>query len=181
MDLVDAPNATAITAFAEAIDTELSGTHGAGSWETVSSATFVLSASAPALIAINSGGTITIHRGDSFSVQLTDLGSLVGRTKLWFTVKKNSGDADSKSLIQIEETGQLLYLNGAAAVTPAQGTLTVDDEDDGDITIPIDEAATVLLVPGDYLYDVQSLIAGSVTTRTVGKLVVNEDITRAIA
>jgi len=143
--------------------------------------TRTLTQTAAEVAAVLAGSDITIHRGDSFSLSLTGLGNISTRTKLWFTVK--SGDvADTLATIQIEETGGLLYLNGAAG-TALQGDITVDDAVAGDITITLDEAATSLLAIANGLtYDVQVLTAaGGVQTLTEGAATVSRDITRAVS
>lgn len=140
-----------------------------------------LTQSAASVTAAVSGGTITIMRGDTLSASLTGLGSIAARTKLWFTVKSQYGDADAVSVVQIEEAGGLLYLN-AAAGTPANGDITVDDEDDGDITITLAAASTATLTPNDGLsYDVQMLTATGVQTLTSGSCMVVADVTRAVS
>src|SRR5690349_7424088 len=65
-------------------------------------------------------------RGDTFSWPIPGLGPLGDREKLWFTVKKRPGvEADNEAIIQITEAAGLLYLNGEAAETPGDGSLTV--------------------------------------------------------
>jgi len=130
-----------------------------------------------------SGSTITLRRGDTLSASITGLGDISSRTKLWFTVKVKKTDADSASIAQIEETANMLYFNGAAAAVATNGTLTVDDETGGDITIAIDETETddLARVRGLH-YDVQMLdTGGDVTTLAEGRLDIVLDVTRAIA
>jgi len=132
------------------------------------------------LAAALSGSDMSIRRGDSLSVAITGLGSLVGRAKLWFTVKEGYPDADTASIVQIEETAGLLYLNGVASTVPVNGSITVDDAVAGDITIALDEVETAKLRPDSLGYDVQVLNAGDVTTLTVGDATVVADLTRAV-
>jgi len=150
---------------------------GTGVW---ASATRTLTQSAASVAAVLAGSNITIQRGDTESISLTDIGALTGYTKLWFTVKGRKTYADSLSTIQIEKTGGLLYLNGAATTT-SNGSITVDDEATGDITVVIKAAATAVLEPGTYFYDVQMLTASGVTTLTDGSFTVEGDVTRAVA
>ena len=150
---------------------------GTGVW---ASATRTLTQSAASVAAVLAGSDITIQRGDTESISLTDIGALTGYTKLWFTVKGRKTYADTLSTIQIEKTGGLLYLNGAATTT-SNGSITVDDEATGDITVVIKAAATAVLEPGTYFYDVQMLTASGVTTLTDGSFTVEGDVTRAVA
>ena len=145
-------------------------------------ATRTLTQAAASVTAAVSGSDLTIHRGDTFVAALTDIGDISDRTKLWFTVKSSTGDADSEALVQIEETAGLLYINGAAAATAANGSISVSDENDGDLTITLDEAETYKLSPsGSLSYDIQILTsAGVVTTKTSGEATVTADVTRVI-
>lgn len=145
--------------------------------------TRTLTASAAATTSTVSGSKITVTRGDSFSATLTGLGSIAARSKLWFTVKRSQDDPDSEAIIQIEATAGLLYVNRKAAGTTGNGSITIDEEDDGDITITLQEAETATLSKAtDLYYDVQMLdTSGDVTTLTDGYLDVSLDVTRAIS
>ncbi len=128
-----------------------------------------------------SGSTITAIRGDTLVAVLENIGALTGYSKVYFTVKRDYADADTAAIIQIEKTAGLKYLNGAVG-TPANGSLTIDDEASGDITIALDETETAKLDPGVYSYDVQVVrTAGTVSTLTEGTFTVAADITRATA
>jgi len=141
-----------------------------------------LTQSAASVAAVLAGSDITIQRGDTETITLTDIGALTGYSKIWFTVKKGKAYADTNSLLQIEKTDGLLYLNRAVAATSANGSITIVDEATGDITILIKAAATAVLEPGVYYYDVQMLSsAGVVNTLTYGIFTVEADVTRAVA
>ena len=126
------------------------------------------------------GSTITAHRGDTLSAALENIGALTNYSKLWFTVKRDYDDADTAAVIQIEKTGGLLYLNGAAGTT-GNGSLTINDVASGDVTIVLNASETAKLSPGNYQYDIQILrSAGTpVSTLTYGEFVVAADVTRA--
>ena len=149
-------------------------------------ATRTLTASAASTIATVSGSDITIVRGDTLSVSLTGLGALTGYTSLWFTVKDALVDLDSNSIIQIKlnATGLndgLLYFNKVAAVDELQGSIVIDDDAAGDITITLDETLTDdLKAPNSLIYDVQVLNGGNVTTLTLANCTVAADITKSI-
>jgi len=125
------------------------------------------------------GETLTIHRGDSFSATLTGLGSLTGRTAMWFTVKKTpAAELDADAKIQIGESDGLTRLNGEAYATPLHGSLTVDGTS---VTIAIHGLATAQLSVGHrWWYDLQVIDAdGDPYTIAVGYVTVNADVTRA--
>jgi hypothetical protein len=125
-------------------------------------------------------GSVTIHRGDTWTATMTGLGDLSGRTKLWFTVKAREWEADSEALVQIEETGGLLRLANHAPV--GTGSLTVTNAATGSITLALSAAATALLMPGvGYIYDVQMLTGATVRTVGVGAVTVTADTTRAVS
>lgn len=127
------------------------------------------------------GSTITVKRGDSLSAALTSLGNITGYTNIWFTVKEKVADLDTAAIILIDKTTGLLFLNGAAAAVPGNGSITVDDAAAGDITIALQEAETDDLAPDSGLYyDVQVLLAGAVTTLTEGACNISGDVTRRI-
>ena len=132
------------------------------------------------IASVVSGSTITAHRGDTLSAALTNIGALTNNSKLWFTVKRDYDDADTAAVIQIEKTGGLLYLNGAVG-TAGNGSLTINDEATGDVTIVLNASETAKLSPGNYQYDIQILrSAGTpVSTLTYGEFVVPADVTRA--
>jgi hypothetical protein len=142
-----------------------------------------LTDTAIAIAAAVAGGVVTIHRGDSLSAAITGLGDISTRAKLWFTVKRSQSDADTDSIIQIEETAGLVYLNGAdAAARAANGDITVDNAVAGNITITLDEVETDDLVPKTGLYyDVQMLTATDVSTLSAGPCNITADITRVVA
>lgn len=124
--------------------------------------------------------TMILRRGDSWTDDSIDnLGDLSGRTMLWFTAKTGKGQADAAAVFQIEESGGLLFINGAAAGTSANGSITVTDVTAGNITIVLDEVETAKLGPGTIYWDVQVLDAGAIKTLGEGTIVIPADVTRA--
>ncbi len=127
------------------------------------------------------GDTITIHRGDTTTLNITGLGNITGRSKLWFTVKARDSDADTAAIIEIEETLGLVWLNGAAG-TAIQGSLLVTNATTGAVTITLAAAATAALIANqNYRYDMQSLTGTTVLTLTQGTFTVQTDVTRAVS
>jgi len=131
------------------------------------------------------GTTIALLRGDTFTAALPDTGALTNYVSIDFTVKSDKLQTDDEAAIRIRKNASgvgdgLLRLNGAAPTTET-GSITIDDEATGDITITLDETATKELSTGSYSYDVQLITATAVKTLTAGKLIVTSDVTRAIA
>jgi hypothetical protein len=141
-----------------------------------------LTQTAVQVAAILSGSSLVLERGDTWTISLTGLGSLAGRSKLWFTLKSQHNHTDAESLVQIEETAGLLYLNGTAAGTAADGSITVTDANAGNVTITLKPAATAVLSPATRLYwDVQTLTGTVVSTRTTGSAQISADVTRSVS
>lgn len=132
-----------------------------------------------------SGPDITRRRGDSWSIAVTGLGAITGYTSLWFTIKADAGQPDTAAAVQIKKNASglndgLIYLNGAAG-TAGQGSITIDSAGSGNITIALDEAASLQLpVGGGLHYDIQVLNSGAVTTLAEGMFNVSRDYTRAV-
>ncbi len=131
------------------------------------------------------GAVITVYRGVTWVISLSDLGDISDYSKLWFTIKEKEDDYDNQSLAQIELGGGLLFLNGDTANTSGQGGIAIDDAVAGNITITLDEAASSLLPTGRNLhYDVKVLrTGGTVDLLADGneKFNISADITRAIS
>jgi len=129
-------------------------------------------------------GAISRRRGNSWSIPLT-IGAITGYTSLWFTIKSSHDDADASALLQIKLNASglsdgLLYVNGTTASSDALGSITVNNATTGAIVIAVDETITDDLAPGEYCYDVQTLIAGDVATPDSGTFTVTADVTRSV-
>ncbi len=182
------PGATSIFAILPAaavdVDTQLTASHGAGSWQQLTQT------AAAALAGSLAGSTITIHRGDTLTVNFTGMGDIQNWTKLWFTLKRVAEQTDPESLIQVLLSNPggggdgLLYINGGAPTLAANGSLAVTDAVTGAVTLTVKPAETLKL-PNEgklYLYDVQVLRStGVVSTLTNGQARINGDVTRIAA
>jgi hypothetical protein len=145
-----------------------------------------LTQSAVQVAAIVAGQDITVYRGDAWTIALTGLGSLAGRTKLWFTVKTDDSKQDNESTFQLTESEGLVYLKGVEIgdTNPdrAWGDITVTDEATGALTITIKGDATSTVDDQDYVYDIQILaLDWDTLTKTRGVLTIRPDVTRGIA
>ncbi len=130
-------------------------------------------------------GTLELKRGDTWSQPITELGSLAGYTYIDFVVKQSEEDLDAKAIVWIRKAASglsdgLLILNGAEG-TALEGSITIDDETLGNITINLTATATddLELDKGLY-YDVQKIAGTAVLTMGSGVLNVNSDIARAV-
>lgn len=139
--------------------------------------TSVVNISSPVSI---TGNEITVRAGDSWTIQLDALGFIVGATKLWFSVKACAANSDASSVVFLEEAAGLTVINAQAWATPSDGTITVSDATAGDITIAIQEAATLGTSSGTWA--VKALQAdGSAVTLATGTFTVQSAQVKAIS
>lgn len=133
--------------------------------------------------AVLEGSTIGATIGDTLRVTLTGLGSLADRETLRFIVKRSKLVSDDDAIILIGEDDDLTRLNGAATSNATWGTLTVIDEDTGEVDILLYASATKLLSAKDgLLYSIKKTVATSpddAATLAEGKMNVEQGIMRA--
>lgn len=132
------------------------------------------------------GSLVQEYRGDTWDLSLSDLGSLTGYVTIDFTIKRSPDDLDADAVVCIRKNQSgsddgLLIINGAAAGTPGNGSITVDDETDGDITVHLEASETDDLIPRSGLvYDVQLITASAVSTLRIAPFNILKDIRQAI-
>jgi hypothetical protein len=126
-------------------------------------------------------GTVEMIIGDSWKLYLPDLGDISTRTSIWFTLKRFKTQKDISSLIQITAAG-LIVVNGRTHGTAADGTITVIDATNGDISLELKPAVTALLPELEAAYaDVQvKLASGEVKTLIDGQIKIVRDVTWSV-
>jgi len=140
-----------------------------------------LTMSLTTLKSIMTGSKLILWRGDTLSLPMLNLGSLVGATNLWFTVKKHPADTDATAQIQISLLNGLQAIDGAPATVPANGSIVITNAVTGNITVNLAAVETAKLdVDFTGYYDVQLLMGATVTTLTHGCCSVVGDTTRRI-
>lgn len=165
----------------EAINSSGAGSGGASAAEVWGYAARTLTQTAAQVEEALGGTTLNLYRDSTFTAALTGLGNLVERDKLYFTVKGKLADADAAALIQIEESGGLLRLNGVEAAA-GDGSLTVDNEMLGNVTLRLEAAAAAkLVIAGGQFYDLKLIDSGEARPLTAGRLNVFATATRSIA
>lgn len=123
---------------------------------------------------------IVAVRGDTLRRALTGLGDLSGRQKLWFTVKRAKGDADSAAMIQITEAVGLIRFKGAAADNAAHGGLTISSPGNASCAILVAASKMAELLAQGWAWDLQVLTAaGDVVTLREGTFDVTADVSIA--
>ena len=192
------------------IDTQLSGTHGAGSWlsgsgggggataqEVWEYATRELTALgfAPSLtVAVSETDAVTVSSGSmSFtsyvtftqSVTSTLSDDLSAATKLWLSVKDDVNDPDSKSLVFIEETAGLTYCAKSAYGTAGDGSLVVSGSTGAwSVAVTLKAAASGLLHGyhgSGKVAQLKAIIGGNVVVVWSGNAVISRGVVQAIA
>lgn len=124
---------------------------------------------------------ITIRRGDTFIQPFAGLGSLADCTSIAFMLKSAKRDADGAALIHITYEDGLLTLNGENAETLANGSITITDENAGNILVRMEAAEAAELVPGIGYYDIQVTTVSSVKTPVEGRAKIEEDVNRGVS
>jgi len=147
--------------------------------------TTLIDASSITVVAAVSGTTITLPRGDTLVATFTDIGALTDYVSIDFTVKEKYSDSDDDAIIRIRKNASglsdgLLRLNKAAPTTET-GSITINDTATEDITIKLDATASKDIEVKIYVYDIQMIKTGDVSTLTYGKFVVLPDVTRLVA
>lgn len=133
------------------------------------------------------GAKITVYNNAEINISMTDLGSLANHSEIWFTVKPESSyktTADAAATIQISHTTGLLCIAGSTSgVTAGNGSITVDDETAGDITIILKAADAAKLEAGNYRYDVKVKRSTGVLVQVLvsGKFQIDSSVTKAVS
>lgn len=123
---------------------------------------------------------LTLGRGDTLALTITGLGDLAAIDDLWFTVKRYQSDADSAAEILIGQVEGLLAIAGAAAATPANGSIAIDDAATGNITVNLAAEEMVKIGLFNGYWDVQSQTGAVITTLRRGQARILGDATRRI-
>ncbi len=116
---------------------------------------------AASAVAVLSGATIEVYNYSYWDIDITGLGDLTGRTKLYFTVKNDpNNEDDSQAMLQVEETANLLYFNGASQIAdPTKGSLTVTDVANGNATITVDASIITVTARDKLTWEVKKFDA----------------------
>lgn len=164
--------ATAVWASANRTLTNF-GTLAADVWGYV---TRTLTMTAAQVQASVSGSDLHIVRAVTFAATLTGINFPAGWNKLYFTVKRSPGYADSEALVQIVVSNPaagadgLLVINQEPATVAAWGSLVVAGDS---VTITLADDATLLLSTGDAgAYDLKTLVDGASVLLAAGNATV---------
>ncbi len=128
-----------------------------------------------AIVEAQNSATLSIRIGDTWTQDIDSLGDLTGKT-VSFAMKKRASDADTAAIVFITEGTGLTRLNGAAT-TAGWGSITINDEVAGDITLRLESDATSLLTSGSYVDAVKLLEDGDDRSpRNAGRTVVSAGV-----
>ncbi len=122
------------------------------------------------------GSVITATRGDTWSIDITDL--TLDSNKQQFVIKRYTGDADSAAMLFVDSDTGLLYLNGAAG-TASDASLVYAGTT---LTLTVKASATAQILAGNHHYGIQSVTAAGVVNEAYGgTFTVQSDIVKATA
>ncbi len=111
---------------------------------------------------------------------MTGLGSIVGYSEIWFTVKGSRNDVDTSSKVQVTTGSKLRRIEGVAPSSSDNGIITVSSCALGNLVVTISACETSALVPGNGIYDFQwKGSTGSIATLSSGLCTIEGDVTRA--
>ena len=128
-----------------------------------------------AIIEAQNSATLSIRIGDTWTQDIESLGDLTDKV-VTFAMKKRASDADTAAIVFITEGTGLTRLNGAAT-TAGWGSITINDEVAGDITLRLESDATSLLTSGSYVDAVKLLEDGDDRSpRNAGRTVVSAGV-----
>lgn len=133
-----------------------------------------------------SGSDLAIVRGVTLEATLTGLTIPATWSKIYFTIKKYPGTADSGATVQIVESNPgdaddgLIILNAATNADESLATLTID-QGAGTAAILITDNATALLALDTFAYDLKALLSdGSSVVLTQAHVSVGATSTESI-
>jgi hypothetical protein len=160
-----------LKALKDAVDAiSVSGATAQEVWEYT---TRTLTQSATSITSSVSGSEITDVRGDTWSIEVTDL--TLDANLQQFAIKKYASDADSAALLLVDSDTGLLYLNGAAGTAGDASLAYVGTT----LTITVAASATAQLPTGKYKYGIQAITAaGAVSEAYAGDFVIQDDYVR---
>ena len=199
MDVVDAPNATGLAAFAAAVWNRLtSALTVAGSigkaladlLAVFNATTRTLTQSAAAVTAAVAGPNLAVTRFVTYTATLTGLTIPATWSVIWLTAKGSKKDPDASAQFMVRVTnggaatdrGQYYNKTAATVTTRPYAGLTVD-QPAGSIGLLIQDNGTALLADATYYYDAKCLLADGSIQQVAGraKFSVDSSYTQALA
>ena len=130
------------------------------------------------------GDPLSVVRGTSWSISLTGLGDLTGRTRLYFAIKRKLSSPDAHAILLVQDDAEgLLVFAGSVPIDAANGTITIDDEELGNITVTVKAAETIAApVEDGLLYGTKISFGGDPVNLPKGNGLINigGDVPRAI-
>ena len=124
-------------------------------------------ASVIAAVTTTTGSTITIDQSYDLDVTLTGLTISPTRSKLWFSVKENRGDAEADAWIRIEESVGLERVYKGAPTSAGNGSLTADAvAGTARIRVKGVESAKIVSANRQLVYDLKQLNGGVLSKLT---------------
>ena len=134
-----------------------------------------LTQSATSITSSVSGSSITDVRGDTWSIEITDL--TLDSNKQQFAIKNSASDTDAEALLLVDSDTGLLYLNGSSDVTAGNATLSLAGTT---LTLTVAASVTAQLDRGTFSYGIQGVAAdGTASESYGGTFTITADVVRA--
>jgi len=111
-------------------------------------------------------GTVVQYTDAYWSVTIDDLSGLLGNDAVYFALKENESDRDSKSLLFVSVGSGLEIQNGKSAADSSGASLTIDD--DTQFTLVVEDTIVETIKPGSYHYAVKRIASGKAYPVTDG-------------
>lgn len=128
------------------------------------------------------GDEIETIVGDTYDFEMDIPGDLTGAKKIYLNIKRRYSDADSASILMLEQTAGLMYIYGAAATEPLNGSLTVVTANPGKVRVRLAAVESSKVAAYKYYYGVKVVASDdTVETRILGEWEFISPITKAIS
>ena len=124
---------------------------------------------------------LELYRGDTWIQGVSNMGDISTATEIWFSAKRDKDATDATADILISQTVGLEYIDQVPATVAGNGSITVTDAVNGDITVRLEavETAKLDIGEGEWYWDVQWTDGTTVTTPRRGRLTMVGDVVRA--
>lgn len=127
------------------------------------------------------GGNYELRSGDTWAITVRNLRDLTTVATLRFTLKAEESDTDAEALVMVELAAGLVTLNGAAAATSGDASITILDDVAGHITVNVAKAATAQVRAQSAKWGVKVITDAGAARTSKGTALITESIIDAIS
>lgn len=124
--------------------------------------------------------SIEVMRGETISIDLSNLGNISDQTNIYFTVKTNYQTLDEDAIIQISSNEGLIVLNGTTSGSSG-GSINILDSASGSINIYLKDDESIKLQKSPSLrFDVKVIRGDESNYVSRGEFIIKDNVTNAI-